>query len=83
MSSECSIRMVHWIQSDMAELIKAAGNKEKALHRAFDVCIDPMKALEEAIELGFDTILTSGQKRNCVGRKRDAESTSGEKRRKD
>ena len=46
----------------MAELIKAAGNKEKALHRAFDVCIDPMKALEEAIELGFDTILTSGQK---------------------
>ena len=45
----------------MAELIKAAGNKEKALHRAFDVCIDPMKALEEAIELGFDTILTSGQ----------------------
>ena len=46
----------------MAELIKAAGNKEKALHRAFDVCIDPMKALEEAIDLGFDTILTSGQK---------------------
>ena len=46
----------------MAELIKVAGNKEKALHRAFDVCIDPMKALEEAIDLGFDTILTSGQK---------------------
>ena len=46
----------------MAELIKVAGNKEKALHRAFDVCIDPTKALEEAIELGFDTILTSGQK---------------------
>ena len=46
----------------MAELIKAAGNKEKALHRAFDVCIDPMKALEEAIELGFDTILTSGHR---------------------
>ena len=46
----------------MAELIKVSGNKEKALHRAFDVCIDPMKALEEAIDLGFDTILTSGQK---------------------
>ena len=46
----------------MAELIKVAGDKEKALHRAFDVCVDPMKALEEAIELGFDTILTSGQK---------------------
>ena len=49
----------------MAELIKAAGNKEKALHRAFDVCIDPMKALEEAIDLGFDTILTRGQKENA------------------
>lgn len=45
----------------MAGLIKTAGDKEKALHRAFDVCVDPMKALEEAIELGFDTILTSGQ----------------------
>lgn len=31
------------------------------LHRAFDLTSDPFAALETAIELGFDTILTSGQ----------------------
>lgn len=31
------------------------------LHRCFDVCRDPFSALEQAVRLGFDTILTSGQ----------------------
>ena len=31
------------------------------LHRAFDVCADPLAALEAAKELGLCTILTSGQ----------------------
>ncbi len=31
------------------------------LHRCFDVCRDPFQALEQARELGFSTILTSGQ----------------------
>lgn len=30
-------------------------------HRAFDRCTDPMEALEQIINLGFHTILTSGQ----------------------
>jgi copper homeostasis protein CutC len=31
-----------------------------ALHRAFDLCADPIGALEAAIGLGFGTVLTSG-----------------------
>ena len=40
---------------------QTAGTMEIALHRAFDVCLDPMKSMEEVIDLGYDTILTSGQ----------------------
>ena len=45
----------------MGELIAAAGRCRVTLHRAFDVCRDPMETLEEALELGVDTVLTSGQ----------------------
>lgn len=31
------------------------------LHRAFDVCVDPIACYEKAAELGIDTILSSGQ----------------------
>ncbi len=34
--------------------------REAVLHRAFDLCPDPFEALELAIDLGFDRILTSG-----------------------
>lgn len=50
----------------MKELIKIAGETPIALHRAFDVCRDPKKALEQAIELGIVTILTSGQKNSAL-----------------
>lgn len=46
----------------MKELIEIAGDTPIALHRAFDVCRDPKTALEQAVELGIITILTSGQK---------------------
>lgn len=50
----------------MKELIYIAGNMKVVLHRAFDVCKDPFKTLEESISLGIDTILTSGQQNNCL-----------------
>ncbi|MDD3217663.1 MAG: copper homeostasis protein CutC [Lachnospiraceae bacterium] len=52
--------------SQLSELCGLAEGMSLTLHRAFDVCCDPYAALEEAVLLGFDTILTSGQKDNCL-----------------
>lgn len=41
---------------------EAAKDLTLTLHRAFDVCADAREALEQAAALGFDTILTSGQR---------------------
>ena len=53
----------------MKILIEAAGPMNITLHRAFDVCKDPFAAMEEAIALGVNTILTSGQKNSCIAGK--------------
>ena len=50
----------------MRRLRDAAGTMDMTLHRAFDMCRDPYKALEECRQLGINTILTSGQKENCL-----------------
>lgn len=50
----------------MGCLRKAAGKKRFTFHRAFDVCSDPFRTLEEAAELGIDTVLSSGQQENCM-----------------
>ena len=50
----------------MKAMIKAAGDCHVTLHRAFDVCKDPMAVLAQAAELGVDTILTSGQAGSCM-----------------
>ena len=48
------------------KFILRAGKAKVVLHRAFDMCSEPFSALSKAKELGIDTILTSGQKGNCV-----------------
>ena len=44
----------------LRRLIDVAGPLGKTLHRVIDVVPDPLKALEQAIELEFDRVLTSG-----------------------
>ena len=48
------------------EFACASAGMRRTLHRAFDLCSDPFAALEDAIALGFDTILTSGQQASCA-----------------
>lgn len=49
-----------------AELIAKARPLKVTCHRAFDMTRDPRQALEDCIEVGFDRILTSGQKPQAV-----------------
>lgn len=50
----------------MKELIALARPMKVTLHRAFDMVKDPIQTLEDAISLGIDTILTSGQQDNSL-----------------
>lgn len=45
----------------LARLIETAGDARLTLHRAFDLVPDIEEAVETAIDLGFDAILTSGR----------------------
>lgn len=45
----------------MKRLQDAAGEMVVTCHRAFDMCRDPEKALEELISIGIPRVLTSGQ----------------------
>jgi copper homeostasis protein len=47
-------------------LRNAAGGATAVFHRAFDVTPDPLRALDELIELGFTRVLTSGQKPTAI-----------------
>lgn len=47
-------------------LIDMAAGKPCTLHKAFDEILDPFKALEEAIELGFTNILSSGKEQSAL-----------------
>lgn len=47
-------------------LIELADGMTVILGRCFDLCKDPLETLETAISLGFDGILTSGQKQTAL-----------------
>lgn len=48
------------------ELVSLARPMSVTFHRAFDVCRDPLKAIDGLAELGIDRILTSGQEATAV-----------------
>lgn len=48
----------------LKRLRKAAGALDVCLHRVFDLTPDPFAAIDQAVELGFSRILTSGQQRS-------------------
>jgi copper homeostasis protein len=48
------------------ELIDKARPLKVTCHRAFDMTVDPLQALEDCIEVGFDRILTAGQKAKAI-----------------
>lgn len=50
----------------MKILIDLARPMKVVLHRAFDMCKDPLEALQTAKELGIQAILTSGQKQTAL-----------------
>lgn len=50
----------------MKALMETAGEMKVTLHRAFDVCVNPVEAYEQAGGLGIDTILTSGQEESAL-----------------
>jgi copper homeostasis protein len=48
------------------ELVDLAHPMPTTFHRAFDMTRDPLKALDDLIELGLDRILTSGQRNRAI-----------------
>ena len=49
-----------------AQLIDLARPLNVTFHRAFDMCRDPSKALEDLITLRVERVLTSGQEASCL-----------------
>lgn len=48
------------------ELVELARPLNVTFHRAFDMCREPQRALEELIALGVERVLTSGQEASCL-----------------
>ncbi len=50
---------------ELFKLVKSY-NKQAVFHRAFDQTYNPYLSIEKLIELGFDRVLTSGQKKTAL-----------------
>ena len=50
----------------MESLMQKTMGMSVTLNRAFDMCVNPYEAMVQAIELGIDAVLTSGQKNCCT-----------------
>ena len=48
------------------ELVELSRPLEFTFHRAFDIVKDPIKEIENLIEMGIDRVLTSGQKEKAM-----------------
>lgn len=49
-----------------AELVEMSRPMSVTFHRAFDVCADPLRAIDQLADIGIDRILTSGQEATAV-----------------
>ena len=50
----------------LARLLEAAAGLDVTLHRAIDLCPDPVASLGKAVELGISRVLTSGGARRAI-----------------
>lgn len=48
------------------QMIEMAQGRQTVFHRAFDVTPEPLKALDQLIDLGFTRVLTSGQQKTAL-----------------
>lgn len=53
-------------QLALTKMVDAAGDMSVVFHRAMDWVVNPMQALAKMIELGFTTVLSSGQAKNAI-----------------
>jgi copper homeostasis protein len=47
------------------QMVELAQGRQTVFHRAFDVTPDPLKALDQLVDIGFTRVLTSGQEKTA------------------